>query len=324
MKVIKDIPIRVDRPEAEGGLLGREGVVSQIGPLLAVMVTAKFTSPWCLRNSAIMVMVLLEPSDVELVRLAVVPPEHVGELAFAGVVYAHGDASPKALASPSRSWPRVRAAGSDGAGRRSRSARRWRIRTRKRADLGATSRPGRTTSSTTSSGASRARPRWVIRRAWRRRAGVARWSLHLPGAVSGRGHPGAAEHHLRAVINGTSDVEPQHEPEPPRHPREPALVSPVGDAEMAAARDLVEVVKRPASSPSSWDKPRRSRFCVISGDGFWDNARAQPGARSRPPHEGDIAGRRAVRPAAARGFASNSPTARDPPVWRHPASVTWW
>ena len=92
VKVIKDIPIRVDRPEAEGGLLGREGVVSEIGrsDFLArrynddtVYVTVVFEELGDHGHS-------LEPSDVELVRLAVVPPEHVGELAFAGVVYAHG------------------------------------------------------------------------------------------------------------------------------------------------------------------------------------------------------------------------------------------
>ena len=92
VKVIKDIPIRVDRPEAEGGLLGRWGVVSEIGrsDFLArrynddtVYVTVVFEELGDHGHS-------LEPSDVELVRLAVVPPEHVGELAFAGVVYAHG------------------------------------------------------------------------------------------------------------------------------------------------------------------------------------------------------------------------------------------
>ena len=87
VKVIKDIPIRVDRPEAEGGLLGREGVVSEIGAWRhndnTVYVTVVFEELGDHGHS-------LEPSDVELVRLAVVPPEHVGELAFAGVVYAHG------------------------------------------------------------------------------------------------------------------------------------------------------------------------------------------------------------------------------------------
>ena len=91
VKVIKDIPIRVDRPEAEGGLLGREGVVSEIGPSgygdSKVYVTVVFEE---LGDRLGDHGHSLEPSDVELVRLAVVPPEHVDQFAFAGVVYAHG------------------------------------------------------------------------------------------------------------------------------------------------------------------------------------------------------------------------------------------
>ena len=98
VKVIKDT-IRVDRPEAEGGLPRARG--RRLGDrartsLLAVMVTTKFMSPWCLKNSAIV-------SGDHGQHLA---------LAFAGVVYAHGALRGRRLRVLRGVGPAVRAAGS--------------------------------------------------------------------------------------------------------------------------------------------------------------------------------------------------------------------
>ena len=84
--------------------------------------------------------------------------------------------------------------------------------------------------------------------------------------------PLARAEYLRAVINGTSDVDPRHEKERARQILENQLsYFPGGDAEMAAARDLVE---DSATGPTfvvagSWDK--NVPLHVLSGLMGWAN-----------------------------------------------------
>ena len=68
--------------------------------------------------------------------------------------------------------------------------------------------------------------------------------------------PLARANYLRAVINGTSEIEPRHEPERARQILENQLsYFPGGDAEMAAARDLVEYYNCPTFVVAgAWDK----------------------------------------------------------------------
>ena len=68
--------------------------------------------------------------------------------------------------------------------------------------------------------------------------------------------PLARAEYLRAVINGTSEIDPRHEPERARQILENQLsYFPGGDAEMAAARDLVEEYNGPAFVVAgAWDK----------------------------------------------------------------------
>ena len=80
--------------------------------------------------------------------------------------------------------------------------------------------------------------------------------------------PLARANYLRAVINGTSEIEPRHEPERARQILENQLsYFPGGDAEMAAARDLVEEYNGPLFVVAgAWDK--NVPLHVLSG--LWD------------------------------------------------------
>ena len=69
--------------------------------------------------------------------------------------------------------------------------------------------------------------------------------------------PLARAEYLRAVINGTSEIDPRHEPERARQILENQLsYFPGGDDQMAAARDLVEEYNSPTTFvvAGAWDK----------------------------------------------------------------------
>ena len=245
VKVIKDIPIRVDRPEAEGGLLGRWGVVSEIGrsDFLArrynddtVYVTVVFEELGDHGHS-------LEPSDVELVRLAVVPPEHVGELAFAGVVYAHGgcfaEGDCESFEELGRGFARrglmvLDTSFRQGAGNPHPGALR---------DLGDVAAWAHGAFpdlawgvAGSSSGGYLALALAADPRRWG--AGPGRFAFRL--ALCPVADPLARAEYLRAVINGTSDVSPRHEPQRAQEILTNQLsYFPGGDDQMQEAANLV-------------------------------------------------------------------------------------
>ena len=261
VKVIKDIPIRVDRPEAEGGLLGRWGVVSEIGrsDFLArrynddtVYVTVVFEELGDHGHS-------LEPSDVELVRLAVVPPEHVGELAFAGVVYAHGgcfsEGDCESFEELGRGFARrglmvLDTSFRQGATNPHPGALR---------DLGDVAAWANDKFNDLSWGVAGSSSGGYLALALA--ADPMHWGCEMEFyftlALCPVADPLARAEYLRAVINGTSEIDPRHEPERARQILENQLsYFPGGDAEMAAARDLVE---DSANGPTfvvagAWDK----------------------------------------------------------------------
>ena len=260
VKVIKDIPIRVDRPEAEGGLLGREGVVSEIGrsDFLArrynddtVYVTVVFEELGDHGHS-------LEPSDVELVRLAVVPPEHVGELAFAGVVYAHGgcfsEGDCESFEELGRGFARrglmvLDTSFRQGATNPHPGALR---------DLGDVAAWANDKFNDLSWGVAGSSSGGYLALALA--ADPMHWGCEMEFtftlALCPVADPLARAEYLRAVINGTSEIDPRHEPERARQILENQLsYFPGGDAEMAAARDLVEEYNGPAFVVAgAWDK----------------------------------------------------------------------
>ena len=260
VKVIKDIPIRVDRPEAEGGLLGRWGVVSEIGrsDFLArrynddrVYVTVVFEELGDHGHS-------LEPSDVELVRLAVVPPEHVGELAFAGVVYAHGgcfsEGDCESFEELGRGFARrglmvLDTSFRQGATNPHPGALR---------DLGDVAAWANDKFNDLSWGVAGSSSGGYLALALA--ADPMHWGCEMEFtftlALCPVADPLARAEYLRAVINGTSEIDPRHEPERARQILENQLsYFPGGDAEMAAARDLVEEYNGPAFVVAgAWDK----------------------------------------------------------------------
>ena len=260
VKVIKDIPIRVDRPEAEGGLLGREGVVSEIGPGgygdSKIYVTVVFEE---LGDRLGDHGHSLEPSDVELVRLAVVPPEHVDQFAFAGVVYAHGgcfaEGDCESFEELGRGFARrglmvLDTSFRQGATNPHPGALR---------DLGDVAAWANDKFNDLSWGVAGSSSGGYLALALA--ADPFRWGseteFYFTLALCPVADPLARAEYLRAVINGTSDVEPQHEPERAREILANQLsYFPGGDAEMAAARDLVE---DSAAGPTfvvagAWDK----------------------------------------------------------------------
>ena len=244
VKVIKDIPIRVDRPEAEGGLLGRWGVVSEIGrsDFLArrynddtVYVTVVFEELGDHGHS-------LEPSDVELVRLAVVPPEHVGELAFAGVVYAHGgcfsEGDCESFEELGRGFARrglmvLDTSFRQGAGNPHPGALR---------DLGDVAAWANDKFNDLTWGVAGSSSGGYLAMALA--ADPFRWGCAMDFsftlALCPVADPLARANYLRAVINGTSEIEPRHEPERARQILENQLsYFPGGDDQMREARALV-------------------------------------------------------------------------------------
>ena len=262
VKVIKDIPIRVDRPEAEGGLLGRWGVVSEIGrsDFLArrynddtVYVTVVFEELGDHGHS-------LEPSDVELVRLAVVPPEHVGELAFAGVVYAHGgcfsEGDCESFEELGRGFARrglmvLDTSFRQGAGNPHPGALR---------DLGDVAAWANDKFNDLTWGVAGSSSGGYLALALA--ADPLNWGSEMEFsftlALCPVADPLARAEYLRAVINGTSDVDEDNRHTPER--AKEILASqlsyfPGGDAEMAAARDLVEEYNGPLFVVAgAWDK----------------------------------------------------------------------
>ena len=261
VKVIKDIPIRVDRPEAEGGLLGREGVVSEIGA-------------WRHNDNTVYVTVVfeelgdrlgdhghsLEPSDVELVRLAVVPPEHVGELAFAGVVYAHGgcfsEGTCESFEELGRGFARrglmvLDTSFRQGATNPHPGALR---------DLGDVAAWANDKFNDLSWGVAGSSSGGYLALALA--ADPMHWGCEMEFyftlALCPVADPLARAEYLRAVINGTSNVDEDNRHTPER--AKEILASqlsyfPGGDAEMAAARDLVEEYNGPLFVVAgAWDK----------------------------------------------------------------------
>ena len=243
VKVIKDIPIYVDRPEAEGGLLRREGVVSEIGA-------------WRHNDNTVYVTVVfeelgdrlgdhghsLEPSDVELVRLAVVPPEHVDQFAFAGVVYAHGgcfsEGDCESFEELGRGFARrglmvLDTSFRQGAGNPHPGALR---------DLGDVAAWANDKFNDLTWGVAGSSSGGYMALALA--ADPFRWGCAMDFsftlALCPVADPLARANYLRAVINGTSEIEPRHEPERARQILENQLsYFPGGDDQMREAAGLV-------------------------------------------------------------------------------------
>ena len=101
-------------------------------------------------------------------------------------------------------------------------------------------------------------------------AGPGRFAFAL--ALCPVADPLARAEYLRAVINGTSEIDPRHEPERARQILENQLsYFPGGDAEMAAARDLVEEYNGPTFVVAgAWDKnvPLHVLSGLIGADGW--------------------------------------------------------
>ena len=243
VKVIKDIPIRVDRPEAEGGLLGREGVVSEIGPGgygdSKIYVTVVFEE---LGDRLGDHGHSLEPSDVELVRLAVVPPENVDQFAFAGVIYAHGgcfaEGDCESFEELNRGFARrgllvLSTSFRQGAGNPHPGALY---------DLGDVAAWAHEAFPDLAWGVAGSSSGGYMALALA--ADPFRWGCAMDFsftlALCPVADPLARANYLRAVINGTSEIEPQHEPERARQILENQLsYFPDGDDQMREAAGLV-------------------------------------------------------------------------------------